>query len=306
MLLAAIVLFDCPPQIWKYSFKKVSSEPEDHPVILTEVPFNPKANREKMTQIMFETFNTPAVYVANQAALALLGCGRTTGVVYDSGDSVSHSVPIYEGHALNHATFRVNLAGHDLTESLGQMLSKQGLQFNNQSSFNDTVREIKEKLCYVAQNYEAETQAMNEKREKLFRLPDGQEFTLDQECIQCPEALFMPTLIQSDTASQLGIHDSCYKSITSCDVDLREELYGNIVLSGGNTMFSGIADRMQKRMTDIAPPDSNINVIAPPERNYLTWTGGSVLGSLSTFKQMWISRQEYEETGVYIVHSKCF
>ena len=257
-----------------------------------------------MIQIMFETFSTPAVYVANQAALALLGCGLTTGLVYESGDSVSHSVPIYEGHTLNHATFHGNLAGHDLTESLGQMLSKQGLQFNNQSSFNDTVRDLKEKLCYVALDYETESQAMNNRTEKLFKLPDGQEFSLDQECFQCPEALFMPTLIQSDTAS--GIHDNCYKSITSCDIDLREELYGNIVLSGGNTMFPGIADRMHKEMSNIAPPNLKIKVIARPERNCLTWTGGSMLGSLSSFQQMLISRQEYEETGVYIVHSKCF
>ena len=304
-------MYDFCCKVWKYTFKKLSVSPEDHPVLFSEVPFNPKPNREKTIQIMFETFSTPAVYLANQGPLALLGSssGCNTGIVLDSGDTESYSIPVYEGHALSYATLQVNMGGHHLTESLGQMLSKQGYQFNTaHSTFNDTVRDLKEKLCYVAQDYTSELEASNN-AEKSFKLPDGQEVTINEECFSCPEAIFQPSLIQSDSDAKThmhGLHEMCYYTIMKCNGDLRRDMCGNIVLSGGNTMFPGTAARLQKELINLASTFSNIRVIDLPNRNYLAWTGGSILSSLSTFKQMWISRHEYEEHGPYIVHSKCF
>ncbi|CAL1291680.1 unnamed protein product [Larinioides sclopetarius] len=162
--------------------------PEEHPVLLTEAPLNP-----------------------------------TTGIVLDSGDGVSHTVPIYEGYALPHAILRLDLAGRDLTDYLMKILTERGYSFVTTAE-----REIV----------------------RSYELPDGQVITIGNE---------------------------------RCDIDIRKDLYANTVLSGGTTMYPGIADRMQKEITALAPSTMKIKIIAPPER-----------------------KQEYDESGPAIVHRKCF
>merc|ERR1712019_169526 len=196
----------------------------------------------------------------------------------DSGDGVSHNVPIYEGYALPHAILRLDLAGRELTNYLMKILTERGYSFTT-------------------------TAAASTSLEKSYELPDGQVITIGNERFRAPEALFQPSFLGMEAC---GIHETTYNSIMKCDVDIRKDLYANTVMSGGTTMYPGIADRMQKEISHLAPSPIKIKIIAPPERKYSVWIGGSILASLSTFQQMWISKQEYDESGPSIVHRKCF
>ncbi|PIN09714.1 actin [Handroanthus impetiginosus] len=244
-------------KIWHHTFyNELCVAPEEHSVLLTEAPLNPKANREKMTQIMFETFNTPTMYIAIQPVLSLFP------VDGQQVDGVSHIVPIYERYSLPHAILRLELADRDLTVAFIKILTKRGYSFMT-SAKREIIRDIKENLTHIALDYDA----------SLF------EFKM----FSCQKFYELENL-RSRHLENFIITIICR----------------NIVLNDGLTMFPGIADRMSKEITALAP------MVAPPERKYSVWIEGSILASVSTFQQMWIAETEYNESGPSIVHRKCF
>lgn len=297
--------WDAMEKVWHHIFYnelRVSSD--EYPVLLTEAPLNPKANREQMTQIMFERFHVPAMYVSLQAVLSLYASGRRTGCVFDCGDGVSHSVPIYEGFALPHAISRLDLDGRDVTEYMMQLLIERGYAMTGTSE-RGIFKDMKERVTFIALDFH---EAMRESQEssmheRYYELPDGNVLRIENERFRCPEILFQPKLIGKES---LGVHDCIFQTVMACDIDIRCELLSNIVLSGGTTLFPGFADRLTKELTALVPSTMKVKVLAPPERKYSVWIGGSILASLPSFQHMWITRKEYNESGPTIVHRKCF
>lgn len=323
-------------RVWHHTYsRELKTAPEDHPLLITEAPLNPRANRDRMCQIMFETFNVPCVYVSVQAVLSLYASGRTTGVVVDSGDGVSHIVPVYEGFTLPTAIKRMDIAGRDVTEYLAFNIRRMlGVSLVSSSEL-DIARGIKEKCCYVSKDPLRDEKlygglsyshyltqgppATNHEGSGLFssyKLPDGHTITLGVEQFRAPEILFNPQLIGDESP---GIHELTALAISKTDLDLRPTLYQNILLSGGTTLLRGFGDRLisELKTTNYTntgytwgskpnPRDTRmkIKIYAPPERKYSTWIGGSILAGLSTFRKMWVTAQEFADDPD-IVHKKC-
>lgn len=192
-----------------------------------------------------------------------------------------------------------------------KMLGERGYSFTT-SAEREIVRDVKEKLCYVAADFEAEMKRAVSELERPYELPDGQIVALGNERFRVPEAIFQPRLLRrgtgggEDSGGLASIQDTIAESIGACDTDLCTRLLGHVLLSGGNTMFDGFAPRLEMELQSLAPPNTPVRVVAPPYRKYSAWIGGSFFASLPSFQRVCISRSEYQEVGPQIVHRKCF
>lgn len=260
--------WDDMEHLWDFTFgEKLRVDPTGRKILLTEPPMNPLKNRERMCEVMFERYNFGGVYVAIQAVLALYaqglpqntkallpallieGTGLSSGVVVDSGDGVTHIVPVYESTVLNHLTKRLDVAGRDVTRNLIALLLRRGYALNRTADF-ETVRQIKEKLCYVSYDLELD-QKLSEETTVLvdtYTLPDGRVIRVGSERFEAPECLFQPHLVDVE---QPGIAEFLFNTIQSADVDIRSSLYKAIVLSGGSSMYPGLPSRMEKEIKQL-------------------------------------------------------
>ncbi|XP_011692532.1 PREDICTED: actin-related protein 2 isoform X3 [Wasmannia auropunctata] len=299
--------------VWDYTFgkEKMNINPKECKILLTEPPMNPITNREKMIEVMFEKYGFAGTYIAIQAVLTLYAQGLISGVVVDSGDGVTHICPVFEEYALPHLTRRLDIAGRDITMYLIKLLLLRGYAFNHSADF-ETVRMLKEKLCYIGYNIETEEKLALETTVLVesYTLPDGRVIKVGGERFAAPEALFQPHLINVEAQ---GIAELVFSTIQAADIDIRSELYKHIVLSGGSTMYPGLPSRLEREIKQlylqrVLKNDTTklnkfkIKIEDSPRRKDMVFMGGAVLAEITKDRDsVWITREEYEEKGLSVL-----
>nr|CAH7731524.1 unnamed protein product [Callosobruchus chinensis] len=299
--------------VWDYTFgpKKMNLDPKETKILLTEPPMNPLKNKEKMIEVVFEKYGFAGAYVAIQAVLTLYAQGLITGVVVDSGDGVTHICPVFEQYTLPHLTRRLDIAGRDITRYLIKLLLLRGYAFNHSADF-ETVRKMKEKLCYIGYDIETEQRLALETTVLVepYTLPDGRVIKVGGERFEAPEALFQPHLINVEGP---GIAELVFNTIQAADIDMRSELYKHIVLSGGSTMYPGLPSRLEREIkqlyieqvlkNDVKTLNKfKIRIEDPPSRKNMVFIGGAVLAEVMKDRdEFWLSKQEYQEQGLKVL-----
>jgi len=295
--------------IWEHVLiNELRVNPLQHHVMMTDPGGTAvKLNRERMAQIMLEKFGVPGFHVAPQPVLGMYAQGKTSGVMVHSGEGVTMVTPIWKGNAVQHAATAFNLTGFEMTDHVIKLLKERGHNLNTAAE-REIARDLKEKLTYVVisgdvagEVAQATTMAGVEMRGE-YTLPDGSAIGLVTERFRCPEPLFNPSLLGIEGQ---GIHHVINAAIMKCDAEMHKELFANIMLSGGNTLFPGFPERLEKEMKGVALGNVQVKILAGQNRKYAPWIGGSILGSLETFQEMWVNKHEYEEIGPTVVHRKC-
>jgi len=304
--------------VWDYTFnEKLKIDPTEHKILLTEPPENPIKNRENMLENMFETYKFPYAHIAIQAVLVLYAQGLNTGVVVDTGDGVTHCIPVFQGYTLPNLVRRLDIAGRDITRQLVKLLQQRGYSLTADADF-ETVRKIKEDFCFVShdtkqdENLALNTTFLVEK----FKLPDGRTISLGRERYEAPEILFRPELYGKEC---MGVAESVFSAINAADIDLRAEFYKHIVLSGGTSMLAGFPSRLEKEVTDLyvakvlkgdrarlKKSKVKIKIEDPPRRKNIVFMGGSVLANLmkDVEDEFWISKEAWDEHGKSLLKRK--
>ncbi|XP_046546957.1 actin-like [Haliotis rubra] len=276
---------------------KLGLNPQEHNVLLIAPPSLDPQDKEKITQIMFEKFKVPGLFVANSGVLSMYATGRLSGVVLEVGDGVIHAAPSHEGFLLPKAVTRWAFGGSGQNEFLCKQLSEKGY---NLASVPEAVRQIKESMCYVAKNYDLETaKASDPDFQKIFKLPDETAVTLGSEMFKTSEVLFTPSVAGLPSGGVVALLE---EAIGKCSAEQQKLMYGNIIVAGGPTLASGFVERLKKEVKSRA---ASATVVAGEHREHAAWLGGSTLAALDDFQSMWVKAADYKEKGAAVVHDKC-
>uniref|UniRef100_A0A8B9H8T0 Actin-like 6B n=1 Tax=Astyanax mexicanus TaxID=7994 RepID=A0A8B9H8T0_ASTMX len=317
--------------------KHIKSEPSLHPVLMSEAPWNSRAKREKLTELMFEHYNIPAFFLCKTAVLTAFANGRATGLVLDSGATHTTAIPVHDGYVLQQGIVKSPLAGDFITMQCREMFQEMNIDIIPQYMIasKEPVREgappdwtKKDKLPPVTKSWhtymcnrcaeQASTARLSIKTmintsaqmpTLHYEMPSGFNADYGAERLRIPEGLFDPSNVKGLSGNtMLGMGHVVTTSIGMCDIDIRPGLYGSVIVTGGNTLLQGFTERLNRELSQKAPPSMRLKLIASNssiERRFSPWIGGSILASLGTFQQMWISKQEYDEGGKQSVERKC-
>lgn len=319
--------------------KHIKSEPHLHPVLMSEASWNARAKREKLTELMFEKYNIPAFFLAKNAVLAAFANGRSTGIIVDSGASQTSAVPVHDGYVLTQAIVKSPLAGDFITLQCKNYMEENNIEvvppymiaskeavnegeapkWGKKSNLPEVTKSWNNYMVKeVLQDFQSSVlQVCDTQYEKdavdtmptiHYEFPNGYNQDFGSERFQIPEALFDPSNIKGIPGGTMGVAQVVTTSVGMCDIDVRPSLYGSVIVTGGNTLIQGFTDRLNRDLSAKTPPSMRLKVISSngtAERRFGSWIGGSILASLGTFQQMWISKQEYDEGGKTQVERKC-
>ena len=284
-----------------YSEMKVV--PEEVSILITESPRTSRENREKLTEILFETFNVKRLHIANSSMLGLFSYGKTSGLIVDSGFNITSTVPVYEGYPLSHASIRINIGGEDLSKNLLSMI-----QNNLDENYKDIkgrilADDIKEKLGYLLLNKDDD----DDVKDVTYELPDGKKIELSKELYKANEILFSPNEENEKEKGLLSIKNMVIDSINKCDNEIKNDIKENICLTGGTTLLKNFPEKLKNELSE-SSEGTNFNLSAEQERLFSTWIGGSIVSSLDNFQFMWVNKKEYTDNGknLLVIDSKCF
>ncbi|XP_026767763.1 actin-like protein 6B isoform X3 [Pangasianodon hypophthalmus] len=303
--------------------KHIKSEPGLHPVLMSEAPWNSRAKREKLTELMFEHYNIPAFFLCKTAVLTAFANGRATGLVLDSGATHTTAIPVHDGYVLQQGIVKSPLAGDFITMQCREMFQEMNIDIIPPYTIasKEVIQDFQASVLQVSDSpYDEQVAAQMPTLH--YEMPSGYNADYGAERLRIPEGLFDPSNVKGLSGNtMLGVGHVVTTSIGMCDIDIRPVrslhsflqtglcgLYGSVIVTGGNTLLQGFTERLNRELSQKAPPSMRLKLIASNssmERRFSSWIGGSILASLGTFQQMWISKQEYDEGGKQSVERKC-
>ena len=295
--------FDEMDNYMSYIFsEQLKVDPSKHPILITETSFNPKGSREQMAEILFEKFNVPLLCTGNDAVFSFYSSGKTTGIAFESGFGTSNSVPIIDGQPVRNSMMNIPIGGYDMSNYICKLCN--GVSKLYEIGCFQKLNDIREKCAYVALNYEEEIQKTCEplhfdKDDKHFYLPS---ISINKEKFICGEILFKPDIIGLDCE---GIDKKIFKSVLNCNPEFHNQLFANIVLSGGTSMMKGLKERIEKEIIGLSNNNKNVHVTLNQYNKYSAWIGASMFASSPSSKNSFVSFDEYNEAGVHVVNQYC-
>ncbi|KAF0308053.1 Actin-like protein 6A [Amphibalanus amphitrite] len=331
--------WDLFENVLNYAYSQcIKSDSELHPVLMSEAPWNHRGRREKLTELMFEKYNVPAFFLVKNAVLAAFANGRSTALVLDSGATHTSAVPVHDGYVLTQGIVKSPLGGDFLTAQCRQFFAQNDIEVIppymiggkeavkdyekakwtrrpnlpevtkswHDYMVNEVVQDFQQSILQCVDEYSEET--ISQMPSVPYEFPNGYHQDFGSERFKIPECLFDPSNIKGVGSTMLGMGNVAHNAVSMCDADLRPNLYGNVVVTGGNTLLQGVPERLNRDLSRKTPPNMRLKLISAQgssERRFGAWIGGSILGSLGSFQQMWISKQEYEEGGRSQVDRKC-